>query len=439
MTSRMSRPAGTPAQPLRVLCVSPRFVPTNAADMHRLRLLLRHCRAAGWEAEVLAVAAADVPGPQDDFLTALLPEGLVVHRVRASLPSRPLATLALRAGPGLWRAGDRLLATGRFDLVFFSTTEFLVHLFGVSWRRSHGVPFCMDFQDPWVSSYYHDHPQVTPPGGRFKYALMSLLDRWAEARVVRACAGFLAVSASYVDALAQRYGERINSRPVLIRGFPGEPGELAAARDDQPVELALWRYIGRGGEDMHTALRGFLAAWARAGREGTPLPEGLRVEARGTAYAAGARALPTLQSLADAAGCAGFSEYPSRIPYREVLALLQRSGALVVFGSDDPAYTASKIYPYLLAGRPLLVICHRDSPLVALLQAVGGAICVTFRPGEPPAQLAADIFSAWFAAEAWRQPLPLDHDAFLPHTAARQAEDVGHWLRACVADAEPLT
>ena len=41
--------------------------------------------------------------------------------------------------------------------------------------------------------------------------------------------------------------------------------------------------------------------------------------------------------------------------------------ALFMPGSDDPAYTASKIYPYLLTRKPLLAIFNAESPALAVL------------------------------------------------------------------------
>lgn len=414
---------------MRVLCVAPRFAPSNAADSHRLRLLLAHATVAGWQAEVLAVHPDAVPVPCDATLLAGLPAAVPVHRVRPERSLFPFRSLALRAWGSLRQAGDALLASGRFDLVFFSSTEFLLHGLGPYWQRRHGVPFCMDYQDPWVSDYYREHPAVTPPGGRLKYAVMSRLDRWMEARVAPACSGFIAVSAAYLDDLARRYGPALASRPSLVRSFPAEPAELAGLTG-VAQEPSVWRYVGRGGEDMHHAVTGFLRAWREAGSRCVPE---VRFEALGTSYADPARSRQSLQALARNEGMADrFREQPARVAYGDMLRLLTASGALVVFGSDDPAYTASKIYPYLLARRPLLVICHEDSGLVALLRKVGGATCVTFRPDQPVTVLAAAIGAHWFASGAWREPQPLDMEAFAPFTASVQAREVGRWFADCL-------
>ena len=113
-----------------MLCISPRFAPVNAADSHRLRLLLPHLAAQGCEVEVLAVESADVHGPKDPWLVERLPPTVPVHRVRARrMLGWAVNGLAQRSFMPLYRKGNELLGTGRFDLVFFSTTEFLLHGF----------------------------------------------------------------------------------------------------------------------------------------------------------------------------------------------------------------------------------------------------------------------------------------------------------------------
>ncbi|NJM63821.1 MAG: hypothetical protein HC849_32625, partial [Oscillatoriales cyanobacterium RU_3_3] len=43
-------------------------------------------------------------------------------------------------------------------LVFFSTTIFPVMLLGKRWWQKFGVPYVLDFQDPWRSDYHRNHP-----------------------------------------------------------------------------------------------------------------------------------------------------------------------------------------------------------------------------------------------------------------------------------------
>lgn len=409
----------------KVLLVSPHFPPVNTADLHRVRLILPHLKDMGWEAEVLAVEPAQVDSPPDPWLAEGLPPEVPVHRVRAlglgwrRLPG--LGTLGWRACRALGREGDRLLSTGSFDLVYFSTTVFETHILGPRWKALFGVPFGMDYQDPWVDDYHRGRPDLVPPGGRLKHGVAQALHRWMEPRVLRACAGITAVSADYVAQLARRY-PHLRLPPATVLPFPGARQDLARAGSEPFGDgLRHWVYVGRGGPDMAPALRGLFAALRDHASE--HLRKGLRLHFVGTSYAAAGSGAPSIVPVAREYGLEGLvEERTERIPYARALALLKGAHALVVPGSDDPAYTASKIYPYLLAGRPLLAIFHERSSVVDLIARVGGGICVPFRTGEAPGDLGARIASAWLEGSAHDVPVPLDEAAFEPYTDRAAAE-----------------
>jgi len=404
----------------RLLIVSPHFPPTNAADMHRVRMLLPYLRENGWEAEVLAVSAEQVHAPSDNWLLEGLPEGVPVHRVKAlglrwaRIPG--LGGLGLRVIRALRKEGDRLLSTGRFDLVYFSTTVFEVHILGPRWKRKFKVPFVMDYQDPWVNDYYRDHPEVTPPGGRAKFAVADAMHRWMEARVVGEASGFTAVSADYIDQLQRRYGST-SFKHTLVQPFPGSardfenlPVDTRRVRNDG---VETWVYVGRGGADMAPALRGlFLAIRDHAPDD---LKRRLRLQFIGTSYAPAGRGKESISQIAKDVGIGDIvEEKTDRVPYAEALTRIRNANALIVPGSDDPSYTASKIYPYLLARRPLLAIFHERSSVVNLMRAVGGGVCVTFSSGETSESIAGRIAKQWLAQNRYRETFPLDDEAFEP-------------------------
>jgi hypothetical protein len=74
-------------------------------------------------------------------------------------------------------------------------------------------------------------------------------------------------------------------------------------------------------------------------------------------------------------------ETPGRVPYLAALSLLANAHALLLIGSDEPHYTASKIYPALLSGRPWLSLFHRRSSAHEILSAAGGGRAIAF--GDP--------------------------------------------------------
>lgn len=410
----------------RVLIVSPHFPPVNAADMQRVRMLLPFFTENGWQAEVLAVSPEQVAAPLDPWLADGLPEDVAVHRVKAMglkwsrLPG--LGTLGLRALRALARRGDSLLESGQFDLVYFSTTVFEVHILGPRWKRRCDVPFVMDYQDPWVNDYYRNHPHITPPGGRIKYALSDAMHRWMEPRVLRECAGITSVSPEYPRQLAKRY-RWFADAPSLVQAFPGAKRDFE--RLPPPSEnrsiigrndgIIHWVYIGRGGGDMAVALRGiFLAIHDFAPAE---LKRRLRLHFIGTSYAAAGSGMQTVVHISAEYGLEFMvEERVDRISYVDALVCMREADALIVPGSDDPAYTASKIYPYLLAHRPMLSVFHEKSTVVNLIAKVGGAVCVAFNEETRQDELALRIGNAWFANNEYNEVLLLDEEKFMTST-----------------------
>jgi hypothetical protein len=65
---------------------------------------------------------------------------------------------------------------------------------------------------------------------------------------------------------------------------------------------------------------------------------------------------------------------------------VQSDGVLLI-GSDEPHYTASKIYPALMSGRPYLSLFHRASSAHAILARAGGGRTFAFTTPEELAAL----------------------------------------------------
>jgi hypothetical protein len=386
----------------RVLIVSPHFPPVNAADMHRVRVSLPHFASFGWKPYVLSVAADCQEMPLEPRLREALPADLDVAFTNA-LPARwtrpfGIGSVGLRAFAHLYREGARIIARESIDLVFFSTTVFSVMPLGRLWKRRFGVPYVLDIQDAWLSEYYDDKPATARPP---KYAFARALNATLEPFTMRTVDGLIAVSAAYLSTLRRRYPWITEE---LCRTVP-----FGASADDFTVADGLaWRNpvfagddgqihgvaVGRGGEDMRLAATILFRAMREVAASAASRP--IHVSFVGTDYAPPARARKTIAPVADAeAAGAMVTELPARVPYFEGLRLLRDAHFLVVLGSDDPEYSPSKVYPYILARRPIVAVLHVSNPVADLLTRVGAGIVVTFRDaGDVPAaaaRLAADL------------------------------------------------
>ena len=222
----------------KILIVSPHFPPVNAPDMQRVRLALPHLRGLGWEPTVLAVDPSSVEGAViDPLLERTYPSDIRVIRVKG-LPARftrwaGIGSLWWRCGRALRRAGDALLAEESFDLVFFSTTQFDVFTLGPRWKRRFGVPYVLDYQDPWVNDYYRD-THTRPPGGALKFWFSQFTARRREPAVLRDSFGIVSVSRAYGPDLKRR-NPWFRADTVQTIPFGSTPGDLELARRHPPL------------------------------------------------------------------------------------------------------------------------------------------------------------------------------------------------------------
>lgn len=370
----------------RLLIVSPHFPPVNAPDMQRARHAVRHLRATGWEAEVLAIDPRDVAVAQDPLLLETLPPDLPVHRVRALPLSLSLLVGSSSLGPRsrylLGRAGDQLLRTGRFDLVFFSTTQFNVFTLGPRWRRTHGVPFVLDWQDPWVTDYY-DRPGAPRPPGGWKYRFAAAQARRQEGPTLRAAAGLVSVSEDYLAQLRARH-PWFHSLPSTVIPFGFEEADLAVARQAgltpaftrQPGTRHLV-FVGAAGPVMRPALE-FLFTGIRDWVDALPSRRaGLRLHFHGTSYAPTGQEQPSVQPLAAAAGIGELvSESPARLGHYVALRTMLEADVLLLLGSEATGYVPSKLATLAGTGRPVLAVVPAGGPLARHLQTAGAALHV---------------------------------------------------------------
>ena len=122
----------------RVLIVCPHFPPIAAPDAQRVRMSLPYYRAHGWEPVVLCVGDAWQDGAREPELERTIPADVRVIRIPA-FSSRwthclGVRNLGLRSWISFFFRGSRLLARERFDLVFFSNTQFVTFTLGRLWR-----------------------------------------------------------------------------------------------------------------------------------------------------------------------------------------------------------------------------------------------------------------------------------------------------------------
>lgn len=381
----------------RLLIVSPHFPPVNAPDMQRVRVSLPYFTAAGWEVTVLTVADPTPTAPLEPELGATVPAGVRVERAfclsRRWTGWLGINNVALRSLPFLFLAGCRLLMDRRYDVVYFSTTMFIVLPLGRIWKMLSGVPYVIDLQDPWVSDYY-DRPGAPRPPGGWKYRVAQGLARALEGWTMRGVAHVIAVSQSYLDTLRTRHPElRATPATALPFGSPDPDLALAAARRRSRAPLLpaggmRLAFAGALGPGQLAAVEVFFAALAVARRSGLPVS----AHFFGTSYSPQGR--PATLALAARYGLSDcVHESPGRLRYFDALQVTLEADANLLFGSTDLPFTPSKMLAMLAAGRPVLSLAPAGSAMTDRLAGLSQP-CVTF-PADGPREAAVGETVTW--------------------------------------------
>lgn len=299
-----------------------------------------------------------------------------------------------------WRALKRLCAAEKPDLLFIPVPPYVPMLLGrLIYDRFH-IPYVVDYIDPWVTEYYQRLPRSQRPP---KWFLADLLSRTVEPFALRKVAEIVGVSQGTTDGVIERY-PWLNASQGSEIPYGGEPGDFEYLRraprrqnifrkDDGLLHIS---YVGRGGTDMKRALSSVFHSF-RSGLETSPeLFERVRLHFVGTSYAPDATGRYEVLPLAQECGVSAYvTEAPGRVAYLEALQVLLDSDALLVVGSDSPHYTASKIFPYIMARKPLLAVFHKMSSVVAIVRDTHAGAVVTFDETKPDSQVTDEVGSAF--------------------------------------------
>ncbi|PWT72757.1 MAG: hypothetical protein C5B59_15060 [Bacteroidetes bacterium] len=425
-----------------LLIITPHFPPVNSADMHRVRQSLPYYREFGWNPVIITVDPKHIESYNiDPLLSLTIPPDIRVYKVGA-LPVKTtrkfgLGSLSMRAYFQVQKKGNELLRKEHFDLVFFSTTAFHVMAIGPGWKKKYGVPFILDIQDPWRNDFYLSKPASERPP---KFFISYQIDKKMESSTVPKADGIMSVSSAYCDTFKERYNLPQAKCKVIPFGASNYDFEIMRDHVQQSsVKLKEDKinlvYIGRGGHDMKTSLQIIFNAFRKGLQEEPALFSQAHFSFIGTSYALPGQGQKTIEPLAEEMGIKDYvTEMTDRIPYFETLYLLRKADILLVPGSNDNTYTASKIYPYILAERPLLALFHENSSVINVLKDVGLDTYVTFGSQTDTTEKSDAFHAKMKRMLAGGMAVSLNHAAFEPYTARARAKEQTDFFNEVIQD-----
>ena len=373
------------------LIVSPHFPPSTLAGVHRARHLVKHLPAHGWRAKVICVHPMHHIERLDPELASLVPANASIIRVGA-LPvalTRPFGVagdIGLRGLAHLRAAIKTEMASDRPDVVVITGSPYFPMLLARWIERRWGVPVVLDFQDPWV----------TPVGAASKIGSKAWLAHQLavtfEPKAVRHAAFITSVSDRQNEELADRYAflDRSRMAGIPIGGDPDDFASLRIAQAQVPIKAPgepVFSYVGTALPRSVPLFRALLEGLALARAAIKSTSDRPTIRCVGTSNQPNDTTTFRISPIARKTGVDdAVIEEPARVPFLDALKILATTHAVIMIGSDEPHYTASKIYPGMMSGRPFLSLFHRASSAHAILSKAGGGIALAF---EAPDELEA--------------------------------------------------
>jgi hypothetical protein len=376
-----------------VLIIGPDFAPSSLPPATRIRFFASHLAEFGWQPIVLTSKPEFYEWSIDPENERLLPPTIEVIRTKA-FSSRwtrkvGIGDIGMRILWHHWQALKRVCRERKVDLIFIPVPPYVPMVLGRLAFHKFRIPYVIDYIDPWVTDYYKKLPRSERPP---KWMFADTLSRTLEPISVKRVAHITGVSKGTTDSVVQRYDWLSEANATEIP-YGAEAQDFEYVRKtprqnpifDRSDGLFHLSSVGACIPGMHEAVRAIFKA-VQIGLNRSPEKfKRLRMHFVGTSYAANGHNPKPVMALAHEAGLDQYvDEHPKRIPYLESLQVMLDSDALFLVGTDEPHYTASKIFPYLLAQRPLLAVFHDESSVVQIMNEAQAGEVVTFNSEQSP-------------------------------------------------------
>jgi len=364
--------------------LSPHFPPATLAGVHRGRHLAKHLPAFGWKPVIIRVDEQHYSERLDPDLSTLVPNDVLQIRT-AALSAKwmrlaGIGDIGLRGYMQMAEALKTLAGKQSISAVLITGSPFYPMLMARMVRQTLRVPVILDFQDPWVSADGALRPRWSKGGLAHRLAVA------LEPRALRHASFITSVSDRQNDEMAGRYPWLDRERMAAIP-IGGDPDDFEALRAHPPQNLQVrldpafinLSYVGTFLPRAGSLVKALFAGLRQLRERDPGLAGRLRLNFIGTSNQPSGEGAHRVMPIAMAEGVGDLvREHPARVPFLEALSLLANSHGLLMIGSDEPHYTASKIYPNLMARRTFLSIVHKASSAHEILSAAGGGRALAF-------------------------------------------------------------
>ncbi|MCB0429369.1 MAG: hypothetical protein H6585_04415 [Flavobacteriales bacterium] len=349
----------------KLLILYPHWPPSNLAGVHRPRLIANFMDQLGWDVTVLTVDHTFYDESPDWDMCKLVNPAVQVYYTRArpvKSKRRWIGDIGIRAFRYLEKEGRKLIEEQKPDFLWIPIPSFYAALLGRRLHDQTGIPYGIDYIDPWVDG--------------FTDARKRLSKGWLSNQVARVLEPYAVRKASLISGVSEAY-----YMPVIERNFPKgvthvampygfdphdhqvekEGVEFPWSKDEKVVPVV---YAGAFLPKSHYFMDLFWKVLSRL-KDSGQLPPNWHFYFLGTGAYTG-------KSIADYAADHRMNDHVTeirtRFPFLDIQAMLRNAAGVLVIGSTERHYTASKTFQSLLSRKPVFAIFHEASSAAAIMK-----------------------------------------------------------------------
>ncbi|MBJ6119803.1 hypothetical protein JAO76_16465 [Pontibacter sp. BT310] len=363
----------------KVIIVSPHFPPSNLAAVHRTRLFAKHLPAFGWKPIVLTVHHSHYEEKPDWNLKELIDSELQIETSDAfpTGPIRIIGDIGLRGGYHLYKKLLQLINAERPDFIYIPIPSFYTSLLGRVVHAKTGIPYGIDYIDPWVHFFAGSERLFS------RHWVSTKLSGLLEPIAIKKATLITGVAESYYKPVLDRNPYLYMEAVHVAMPYGGEAEDHFALKKlnlkpylftYKPDKLQLV-YAGAMLPKAYKPLE-IIFQWLQAHKEISDL----EIHFIGTGSRANDATSFNIKTLAEKYDLwqTAVFEYPKRIPYLDVLAHLEAADGIFVLGSTEPHYTPSKVYQGILSQKPLLAVLHSASTAGKVIEESRAGVVLNF-------------------------------------------------------------
>ncbi len=316
----------------------------------------------GWQPIVITVKEDYFDEEPDPDFKKTFRDHYEVHRVNAFKAGKPriIGDIGLRAFWQLYKAAKKLIATKKIDFIWIPIPSFYTALLGRIIHDKTGIPYGIDYIDPWVRDITNQSD--------LRARLSQTIARNLEPYAVKKAALITGVSTPYYQPVIDRNFKTAPVHAGMPYGFDPDDHKielegLKLPWNDQP-NCKPWLYAGAFLPNSHLFVQSFFETVAALRAEGK-WDDTVRLYFVGT----GPYPAKRITAYAKDYGLEDIViEHRERFPFLHILNFLSKADRVMLFGSTERHYTASKTFQCLLSKKPLLSMLHNESSAVEVIK-----------------------------------------------------------------------